>query len=78
MDDQEIDVGGGSSEAEREFNTLLKQLEVIRNELNSKGGPGDNPGWIDNYVYRLHEVAAGLRKLALANDEENTSQGGYP
>ena len=78
MDDQEIDVGGGSSETEREFNTLLKQLELIRNELGSKGGPGDNPGWIEDYVYRLHEVAEGLHKLAMANSEGNPSQGGYP
>lgn len=61
---EDLDLDSSKTQEETQFNTYLKQLELIHRELGSKGGPGENPGWLKDYASRLHEVAAGLENLA--------------
>ncbi len=71
--------GGTMTETETRFNTYLKTLELIRRELGSKGlGAGDSHAWIEDYVYRLQEVAQGLHEIATSQPENNPSHTSYP
>ena len=65
------------TELETHFNTLLTDLELIRRELGSKG-LGDDHAWLEDYVYRLQEVAQGLHEIATSQPENNPSHTSYP
>ena len=65
------------TELETRFNTYLKNLELIRRELGSKG-LGDDHAWLENYVHRLQEVAQGLHEIAVSQPENNPSHRSYP
>lgn len=67
------------TETETLFNTYLKSLELIRRELGSKGlSEGGSHAWLEDYVYRLQEVAQGLHEIALLQPENNPSHTSYP
>lgn len=88
--DKDNDVGknpvkGTGSEAAREtpgqvdeaFRYQVQQLENIVREMGSKSEVGDDPGWIEEYVYRILEVSEALRGLARRRDDLNPSHKSY-
>lgn len=68
---------GGAERVEEAFHLQLQQLENITRELGSRGRVGEDPAWIQEYVYRIYEVGEALRGIATANTEGNPSHKSY-
>ena len=62
-----MEQGRNDTRVEESFRLQLQQLENIHRELGSRGEVGDDPGWIQEYVYRLLEVSEALRGIALSH-----------
>jgi hypothetical protein len=62
---------------EEAFHYQLQQLENIARELSSKGELGEDPSWLQEYVYRIFEVGEALRTVATSNRESNPSHKSY-
>lgn len=66
-----------AGQVDEAFRYQVQQLENIVRELGSKGEVGDDPGWIEEYVYRILEVSEALRGLARRRDDLNPSHKSY-
>lgn len=64
-------------QAEEAFHYQVQQLENIARELGSKGELGEDPGWLQEYAFRIFEVGEALRNIATENREANPSHKSY-
>lgn len=65
------------TDLETRFTTQLQVLQNILRELGSKE-LGDDPSWIENYVYRLREATEELHLLATSHSDNNPTHRSYP